>query len=378
MASDSLRFLGLDPSSPVDCTCDLLNKVLSTRNYVEYMLDRTIRMFRYKNLPDTIPAPMLEAMLQTYGSVIITEVDGSLYAFRGNFGGPPDPYYRPTQCVVANPALGYSKTIRIINHLPPFNRSLWDEMPDGIRFLNDTQIRGLIPLFSRYASQMTENDISIRSAQINTRQQVVISASDGPEIESARVYVQGLEEGKTHVISRRNFLDGVDIKDVSRAGGDTIIQLIELQQYLKASWYNEIGLNSNFNMKRQYMSADEIQSSSDIMLPLVDNMFECRLQAIEAINNHFGTNIEVDKDSAWAHKQLMSDMSLMVESPDGSGMVPMSPVDETEILESENAEKDIQEEQDDSENVVDSSDDSENDSSQQDSDNEEEEDDDKS
>ncbi len=355
MASDSLRFLELDPTCPVNCTCDILNKDLSTRNYVEYMLDRTIRMFRYKNLPDTIPAPMLEAMLQLYGSVIVTEVEGSLYAFRGNFGGPPDPYYRPTQCVVANPALGYSATIRVINHLPPFDRTLWDKMPDGIRFLNDTQIRGMIPLFSRYASQMTENDISIRSAQINSRSQLAITANDGPEIESAQAYIDGLEAGKTYVMAKRPFLEGVDVHDVGRTGGDTIIQLIELQQYLKASWYNEIGLNSNFNMKRQYMSADEIQSSSDIMLPLVDNMLECRMQAIDAINEHFGTKIEVDKDSAWAHKQLISDMAVMVESPDGTGMVPVSPVDETQILASENAEEDVEEEQDDSMNVPDSS-----------------------
>lgn len=307
-------------------------------------------MFRYKNLPDTIPEPMFEAMLQIYGSVLIAEVEGKLYAFRCNFGGPPDPYYRPTQAVVANPALGLSQTFKIVNHLPPFDRSLWDEMPAGIRFLNDTQIMGLVPMFARYASQMTENDISIRSAQINLRQQTTIIAANGPEMESATQYVKGLEEGKTFVIGKRPFLEGISVQDV-KAGPDTIIQLIELQQYLKASWYNEIGLNSNFNMKRQYMSADEIQSSSDIMLPLIDNMFECRQQAVQSVNEQFGTNIEVEKDSAWAHKQLMSDMSLMVEAPDGSGLVPVSPVDETELLATEEKEQQIEKEQNDEEQV---------------------------
>lgn len=333
MASDSLRFLDIGDSQ-VDCTCDILNKELSSRTYVSYMLDRTVRMFRYKNLPKTIPAYMLELMLQCYGSVLITEVNGNLYCFRANFGGSPDPYYRPTHAVVANPALGVSFNARLVNYFPPFNRIQWDKMQDGVRFLSDSLGTGLLPMFSRYASQMTENDISIRSSQINTRQQVTICATDGPEYESAQLYVHSLEQGKIAVIGKRPFLEGIDVKDLHSSDGNTIIQLIELQQYLKASWYNEIGLNSNFNMKRQYMSADEIQSSSDIMLPLVDNMLHCREEAVEFINEHWGTDISVEKDSAWAHKQLLSDMSLLVENP--AGVEPMKPIDETEILEDEN------------------------------------------
>lgn len=322
MARDSLRFLG-DHDGSVNCTCDILDKDLSIFNYVQYMFDRTNTMFRYKNLPDTIPEYILEYMLQIYGSVAILEHEGNLYAIRCHFGGPPDPYYRPTQAVVANPALNITKTFRIVNNFPPFEKVTWDEMPPCVRFLNDSQIQGLLPLFSRYATQMAENDVSIRSAQINLRQQTIIAADTGPEIESANLYLRSLEDGRLASIQKRPFTDGIKLMNASQGQSNSVIQLIELQQYLKASWYNEIGLNSNFNMKRQYMSADEVNSSADIMLPLIDNMFDSRKIAIEEINKEFGTNISVEKDSAWEKKQLQADLSTMVDFDEG-----MEPYDE--------------------------------------------------
>ncbi len=317
MAKDALRFLG-DHDSSVNCTCDILDKDLGRFQYVQYMFDRTNRMFRYTGLPETIPEYMLEYMLQIFGSVAIISHNDSLYALRANFGGPPDPYYRPTQAVIANPALNITTNYKIVNYLPPFDTIQWTKLPEAVRFINDTQIMGLLPLFSRYASQLTENDISIRCAQINLRQQTVIAADSGADIESAHKYIEDLELGKLSAIAKRPFLDGVSVTNASMGQSNIIIQLIELQQYLKASWYNDIGLNSNFNMKRQYISSDEVNSTADIMLPLIDNMFECRKEAVSEINKHFGTNITVEKDSAWAKKQIQSDLSIVPEEGDDS------------------------------------------------------------
>lgn len=320
MSKDSLRFLGDDAPghSPVNCTCDILNKDLGRVQYVQYMFDRTNRMFRYSGLPDTIPAYILEYMLQIYGSVAIISHNGDLYAMRAGFGGPKDPYYRPTQAIIANPALDLSGTYKIVNNLPPLERAAWESYPESVRFLNDSQIMGLLPLFARYATQMTENDVSIRCAQISLRNQVLISAANGPEIVAANAYLADLEAGKYSAIATRPFIDGIEVTNVSQGASNNIMQLIELQQYLKASWYNEIGLNSNFNMKSQYISSDEINSSADIMLPLIDNMFECRKEAVDWINKTFGTSISVEKDSAWEKKQMQSDLSVQSDGGQSS------------------------------------------------------------
>ena len=287
--------------SGIECTCDILDKKDSIFNYVLLMFDRTNQMFEYTGLPDTIPPRMLELYLQINGHVCITDVDGSLYALPGGLGGAPDPYYRPTLYVVANPGLGYSKSLKILNHLKPFREQ--DTQGECVLIYNDTNLRGLFYLFSRYATELAENDVSIRAAQINSRQQTLIAANTDSQIASANAYYDNLEKGKITAVADQAFLDGIKVNNVSVQGANSIIQLIELQQYLKASWYNEIGLNANFNMKREYLSEEELRASTDVLLPLIDDMLKCREDAISVINSTYGTNIKVKKNSAWLNKQ---------------------------------------------------------------------------
>lgn len=290
--------------SAIDCQCDILDKKKSVYNYVLMMFDRTNQMFEYKGLPDTIPAYMLELFLQINGHIGWLEWNGKLYALPGGWGGAPDPYYRPTIYIVANPALGGSHDCKIVNHLPPYEETVWSTKPDCVLMRNDTNMRGLFYLFSRYATELTENDISIRSAQINSRQQSIIAASTDREIASARAYIKALEDGKLEaVMDQVMATKGIRATNVSVQSANVIIQLIELQQYLKASWYNEIGLNANFNMKREYLSEEELMAQTDTLIPLIDDMLRCRKEAIEVVNSTFGTSISVEKNSAWENKQ---------------------------------------------------------------------------
>lgn len=285
----------------IECSCDILDKRKSIYNYMMFMFDRTNQMFEYSNLPETIPGYMLELYLQINGHVCVTKVNGNLYALPGGLGGAPDPYYRPTLYVVANPGLAYSASLKILNHFPPFGKQ--DSQGECILVRNDTNMRGLFYLFSRYATQLAENDVSIRSAQINSRHQVLISADTDQKIASANAYLKGVEEGRISAVGSPDFLEGIKTANMSVQSSNTVIQLIELQQYLKASWYNEIGLNANFNMKREYLSEEELRASTDVLLPLIDDMLKCREDAVSGINSTYGTSIIVKKNSAWENKQ---------------------------------------------------------------------------
>lgn len=309
MATNALRFLELEPGHPLDCTCDILDKYGAALHYVQYMLDRTAGMFEYKGLPETIPPLMLEIMLQTYGTILIASHNSQLYSFRAGWGGPPDVYYRSTIATVANPGLGISQMYRIANHFQPYDSVEWQELPAGIKIMNDARCVGMLPMYSRYATQLAENDVSIRSAQINSRQQTAIVASDGPEIESARAYQKALIAGELSVIGKRPFLEGINVVDTSTTGR-ILMDLVELHQYIKASWFNDVGLNSNFNMKRSYISPTEAEAANDTMAPLIDDMLECRRMGFEAVNREFGTNITVEKGSAWKSPTITPTLDL--------------------------------------------------------------------
>lgn len=307
------RFIGAD-GFPINYKCDIEDKDSAQFYYVMEMLNRTNQMFEYENLPETIPADMFEFMLQVNGSACITKVNGNLYALCGGFGGAPDPYYRPTLYVVANPALGYSASLAIKNNLPAFSNQ--DTQGECIVIRNDTTAQGMIPLYARYASEMTENDISIRCAQINARQQTLITGEDDSSIQSANTYLENIVKGKIVAVASRAFLDGIKVANVAPQSSNGIIQLIELQQYLKASWYNDIGLNANFNMKREYMSTEELQQSTDVLLPLIDDMFTRRTEAIKLVNETYNTNIIVTKNSAWNNKQVTVDSAVQLQQAD--------------------------------------------------------------
>lgn len=303
----------------------VLDKETSLKQYVSYMLDRTNSMFEYEGLPDTIPAYMLELYLQIFGyaafieigetnpihTPVLVDTKPGVYIFFGGIGGERDIYYRPKMFTAANPRLKKSIQATIIYEE--------DENVDSpcVLMRNDTNFVGLLPLFNRYAAQLVENDISVRSAQINARALVGISVNNDREAESARKFLDNLEAGKLSVLGESNFLQGIAAANLSTQSSNTIIQLIELQQYLKASWYNELGLNVNFNMKREYMSEEEIAVNTDILLPLVDDMLKCREAACETLSKVFGLNVTVKKSSAWANKEQEELAALSTASNEG-------------------------------------------------------------
>ena len=273
------------------------DKEKATMAYLRYMLARTQSMFVYHGLPDTIPQRMLELYLQKNGNCFVTKVNGDLYAFTGGLGGEPNAYYMPTLYTVANPFLKLSKNYKI------------DE--DGILIMNDSLMQGLMPMLSKYTSLMTENVLTIRTATILLRLIGMLSASDDKTKKSADQFIENLEKGKISAVAESAFFDGVKLQSIANSNSSYLQQFIELQQYLKASLFNELGLNANYNMKREAIGGYEAALNEDFLLPFIDDMLQCRREALEKINAMFGTEITVDFSSSWRinEKEIASQLA---------------------------------------------------------------------
>ena len=226
----------------------------------------------------------LEYFLQTNGTVFFTDVNGSYYVLIGNVGGETDPYYENTRYIVANPALKLSKEYVIDK--------------DGVLIRNDSLEQGLLPLLTKYGVLLVENDITIRNVTISTRMMNIISATDDNTLQSANDYIDKIIKGELSVVGESAFFDGIKVHN-SSFNTNYIREFIELQQYLKASLFNELGLQSNYNMKKAYINTTEVSISDDILLPFCDDMLKQRKQAVEKINDMFGLDISVDYDSSW-------------------------------------------------------------------------------
>lgn len=269
---------------------DFADKGNAIDQYVGYMIDRTQSMFKWSNLPDTITQRILELYLQVNGNVCFYKYNEKLYVFQGGLGGEPDVYYRPTLYTISNPALNFSKSVKI------------DE--ECVLMLNDSLGVGLMPLYTRYASMMAETELSMLLALINTRTTALISASDDRTLISAEKYLSDLKDGKQGIVGESPLFDSVKVQPyATSAGSNYLTNLIEVMQYNKASWFNELGLNANYNMKRESINSNESQLNDDALLPLVDDMLRCRQIAADKVNKMYGTEISVSLASSWQDNQ---------------------------------------------------------------------------
>lgn len=176
---------------------------------------------------------------------------------------------------------------------------------------NDTEWVGLTPLIARYAVLMAENCLTIRSADVMLRVIAMISAPNDKVLKSALDYLKRIENGEFGVIGDSQFSEGIKLQSPPSNNGSYLTQFIELQQYLKGSFFGELGLRANYNMKREAIGTGESALDEDAILPLCDNMLMCRRQDIEQVNSLFGTDITVNFSSAWLRSHIENDNALI-------------------------------------------------------------------
>ena len=283
------------------------DKDTAVTEFMANTLAKTQSMFEYEGLPDSIPQKELERLLQTTGNAFVTSVDGVLYALSGGKGGEPDVYGRATLYTVANPALKLNKT--------------YDIQKDGVLIENDSNGESLLPLIGRYAVLHTDGLISLNTASILTRITMLISASDDKTKQSAEEFLRKIQDGEFSIIGENAFFKGVNMQTAPTTNSVYITQLIELIQYYKASMYNELGLNANYNMKRERLNLGEVSMNVDVLLPYVDNMLKERQNAVEKINEMFDTEISVKLASSWGlerddYNALAAGLETAEENPD--------------------------------------------------------------
>lgn len=285
------------------------DKDTAVTEFIANTLAKTRSMFSYEGLPDSIPQKELERLLQTTGNAFVTSVDGVLYALSGGKGGEPDVYGRATLYTVANPALKLNKT--------------YDIQKDGVLIENDSNGESLLPLIGRYAVLHTDGLISLNTASILTRITMLISAGDDKTKQSAEEFLRKIENGEFSIIGENAFFKGVNMQTAPTTNSVYITQLIELIQYYKASMYNELGLNANYNMKRERLNLGEVSMNVDVLLPYVDNMLKERQNAVEKINAMFDTEISVKLASSWGlerdnYNALAADLETAKENPEAT------------------------------------------------------------
>lgn len=258
--------------------------------YMSFMLNHTFVMFEYENLPDGLNSYDLEKFTQLQGYSLLVKKNNKNYCVQCT----PSDYitfnYEPRKALVANPAVPELNGEYVLNE-------------DAVLLRNDLLRDGLYPLMKNNACLMASVDLSIEYASFNSRFKKVFVSNDDNVTDSINKLIADIWYGKKPVsvatdsiIPNKKDLDSISYNESVTSD---IKDLIELKQYLKANWYIDLGVNANYNMKREAVSENESKMNDDALLPFIDNMLRCRKEDIASYNKISGNNISVKLSSAW-------------------------------------------------------------------------------
>lgn len=264
----------------------LATKSELANDYVMLMVNRCIQMFEYNDLPETITAKDIEFLVQNIGYACFTKVGDEYYVFNCSLGGEPNAYYLPTLAIVTNPYLKFNEQLVIDK--------------DCVIIKNDSTYKGLLNLHKKYANLLAEVDISLKYSCWNSRLlNLVVAETDSAKADAENILQKIVDGEEIGIIGGRQGLENIQTYPYSNGSDNTIKSLLELRQYLYATWYIDLGINANYNMKRESLSANEVAVNEDTLLPLIDDMLQVRQQALEKINAMYGLNISVKLNSSW-------------------------------------------------------------------------------
>lgn len=286
----------------------ILNKQDMFDTLVNDMFSRTYMMFEYSDYPETFDPLAFERALQMQGFCIVkdvqdTEKEKGIYALLGvGLGGMLDASYIPTKAVGANPYL---------------NITIEDEIgKDCVMVWNDKKLQGLCPLMSFYGGMLAEAYMTLRLMLVLHRAPNFIKAGSEDEAEEARSFLKDLEDGKLGIIAGSDTLQNLvggttlDTKKLTGDSHNSLKEVIEVIQYIRGQWFIALGLNDNFNMKREALNSAETEANIDTLFPGVDAMLQCRQKGIDEINAKYGTNIKVKLASSWERVQEREDIAM--------------------------------------------------------------------
>lgn len=259
--------------------------------YFTMLLDMLISMYKWDNLPNTIPAEWIEKYLILYGVCGVGNINGKLTAVMGGLCGDVDGYGIGTQFVGATP-IGDINGKRGEDVAVGFNNSLY--MPDM--------------LLTKFADGLTEiaksYDLNIRYARLMPMP-VVRDNKDKIAIDSALDRLQNGEMKTTvkidsfydPIIQDKNDIPVLNLSDVSK---------IDKLQYLSLAFDDQIrrianiyGQSLQTTAKNRQALSDEIHGNDSLSFILPLDRLRQRQKFAAEINNIFGTDITVDFSECW-------------------------------------------------------------------------------
>ena len=300
--------------------------------YFKWLLNKTASCFYIKNLPDTIDEFYVKQTLLLDGDIGITDFNDKIYAVNGAPSGQPDEYYVPTQYTVANPVLGSKIFTRGVDGVVVYNTPL-DKYLAG----------GLYGLIDQTATLLADNIISINCNQINSRVTAVFTADSDAQAVAGEVILKKMYTGAPYNIVRSDIIEKIGVNPIATsATSQNLTELVELNNYIIANYFQSIGIKSNDIRKKAHILEDEINSQNNyLQISILEILTSWQKGFDEANKLYDGLDIQVELNPALIDTLIDTDDEN--NEPNESNESKINDVaneinDETEIVDNETTE----------------------------------------
>lgn len=242
------------------------------------------------NEPESIDDTFLKFCIFINGKATFFRTDeadgGELRALNGVPAEVPDVYYMPVNMLVENPT--FSKV---------YNLKRGEECEVVYcrqidRYTGGGGTGGLGSLIRLTAQLMADNMLSLNVAQKNTRLSTAIAADDEATKRSAEEAMRAMYAGEPFKVIMSNLvsnLQGIPVNVTTT--NRYLIDLIQVQQYILAHFYEQIGLQTHDQMKKERLITDEINDNVDLSIYNIYGIIESINEGLDRVNAMFGTDM---------------------------------------------------------------------------------------
>lgn len=290
------------------------------RFYFDFILRLLYRVIVFENIPETVSETFLKLILYTQGKICffkgdkIGESSSELLALNCSRADTPDVYYIPRKVIVTNPRLKKSYNIEPGNDCEIVYLSEADKY-------NISEVNGgLYALIERTAVMLADNDISINISQKNTRLTNLVSGDTQNTVDSIKAVINAMYEGDPTIVVKSSLIDqlqGIPILNNS-SNNQNLVQLIEVQQYILSHFYEQIGITTHDQMKRERLITAEINDNLDLAFLNIDDILESIQEGLQRVNSMFGTNIEARLNDIIQRQREEANSALLAAAEDNS------------------------------------------------------------
>lgn len=267
-----------------------MDKMTLYYHFFRTLYNNASKVILIEGLPDDADYHFILSQLLLVGKINVFQDKGKTYLLNGNVGGKCDEYYYPTRVIIANPILGSFDLERgkeaVPVYLTPADRIL--DSPLRTNVLPG----GMYSLISMCANVLSECVTTINTTLMNTRVHAIYTADTDSAAKSAEPVLRAIYMGKPYSVVTSELLERLNVNPLSEHGlATTLTETIEVCQYILAMFWNGLGVDMPFNMKRERLVTAEVEKNMQSLIVPVQTILETLNEGFGKANSLFGTSL---------------------------------------------------------------------------------------